>query len=330
MKYNLNHYIGKFNKIFRTADGNKNWENSFFTIFCGLMMGLWITSFVIWHRLIRERLPREVIGEVSSYTYWIVLYAFIICFFQLLYKLNELRKEFKGLPSTKAQLLPYVIDFLKAHTNLFKILEFFSLYFVSGPLFLWRFIYLNVLSLKIKTDLTKYCYNFGLFLWTKCFFEKSNYHLRVVLTIYVLILLPRIIAISLFLYEIVINQKLDMFYRIGPILFIPVIFFSLKQIIMDICDYECERLQTKYLTLSNVIKDKMGDVQHCDIIIRCECVSDEGFDWAVNYHTNLQDVKETMRVFERVYKATFVFPLLINIMLTLSFLIWLLIILNIY
>jgi hypothetical protein len=327
MKFNLNHYCGKFNKIFRTADENKNWENSFFTIFCGLIMGLWITSFIIWHRLIKERLPIEVTGEVSSYTYGIIFYAFIICFFQVFYKFNELLKEFKGLPSTKIKILPYVIDFLKAHTKLFKIFEFFALYIVSGPLFLWRFIYLNVLPSKIKSNLTRYCYAFGLFIWTKCFFERSNYHLRVVLTIYMLIILPRIIAVSLFLYEIAINHRLEMFYRIGPILFIPVIFFSLKQIIMDVCDYECERLSIRYLKISNVIKDKIGDVRHCDITIRCACVEDEEFDWAVVYQRNLREIKETMRVFERVYTATFVFPLLMNIMLTLSFLIWLL---NIY
>ena len=330
MKFNLNRYFRKFKHVFVFEDDQRNWENSFIPVFCGLIMGLWITSFIIWNRLIRERLPREITGEIYSFTYWIVLFAFINCFFQLLYQFNQLRKKFKGLPSTK--MLPDIIAFVEARPKLLRIIEFFSVYIVSGPLFLWRFIYLNILPSKTKSDLTGYCYHLGLFLWKKCFFENSNYHLRSVLTIYLLILLPRIIAVSVFLYEIAINHRLEMFYRVSPLLFIPVIFFSLKQILIDLCNYECKRLEMQYLRVYNVIRDKSGngDVRDCDITIRCDCVNYEEYSWAMDYHSNWREIKDTLRVFERLYKRMFVCRLLMNLMLTLSFFIWLLIMLKIY
>ena len=53
---------------------------------------------IIWNRLIRVRLPREIEGELWSMEFWIILYLLILFFLMFIYACNKLQKKLRGIP----------------------------------------------------------------------------------------------------------------------------------------------------------------------------------------------------------------------------------------
>ena len=85
-----------FQLVFTTGE---KFESSIFTVILGVLMGIGWISLIIWNRLIRERLPRNLtltVGELSGFGFYIQLGLFIYffaVFIAVCYKLyKEIRK----------------------------------------------------------------------------------------------------------------------------------------------------------------------------------------------------------------------------------------------
>lgn len=72
-------------------------ENNIFTIIFGLLMGVTIIFFIIWLRLFKDKLPRQIGGDIYSLQFWVILGMFIYILLVLIYKINKIQKRFRGV-----------------------------------------------------------------------------------------------------------------------------------------------------------------------------------------------------------------------------------------
>lgn len=241
---------------FKRAVFSENLESKLLPIFLGLFMGTFWICFIIWNRLIRERLPREVTGELYSFQFWILLYLCLFFSFCVIYEINRLQKKYRGIENTNpfvVKLSNYLAKFFENHKTISNITDILRLYVLRSPLYLWRFLYYNLphkyhfpVILKFAHYGTEACYRY--------FNVRSSRILTVILLLYI----PRLLVSSIFFYEVVINRYLNYFYGFAVIILIPLIFMCLRRMLFDICYYEFAYIEEHWIECTVLEVDEDG------------------------------------------------------------------------
>lgn len=344
-------------------------SDSIFHVFIGMFSGVLIISFLLWSRLILIRLPRDLTQDVIySLRYYIVLSLCISSIFWTIFYIHKIYSRFHNNPINYGFLTFIVVKlavklrmaekkeskYKKTYTFSYKLLEksfdFFMAYILDGPLYLWKFFHHN--GPKNLTDRVKnLSYRLGSFChyYTKEV-ENSAFWNKIWITSF--IYLPRILAFSVFLYEIAINRKLETFYTIVIILLIPPIFKSLRRIIYDCGAYECEYFEKTYISVptpDELPQFKEAAIKNKDFwlipsIESCEGKEAERFVFKKFEHISFEDVERAWAAWQKAKPAiASMYPLfltdqeqcdiqklLVSLLLTISFSLWLLIILGLY
>ena len=122
---------------------NARLEDKIFTVPIGLFFGVATISLIIWNRLIRERLPRDLI-QYTPYSWELIslLTTFSIFFISFLFGANKLRKRYYNItglgPAVKK--VYYTIGSIPL---LRDTVLFFHFYILNGLEFTTRYLYLN-------------------------------------------------------------------------------------------------------------------------------------------------------------------------------------------
>src|ERR1700734_3871553 len=319
------------------------YEESLWTIFLGLIMGILTISFIIWNRLIREALPRDLTAEQPfTFRFCIIVFFFVYMTLGVILQVNSLQKKLRGI-TTKSRIFTTTALYLQKRPKLVDILQFVLNYILSAPLYLWRFCFFN---LNFKNTYTGAIVDFfyhriGTFCADHLFpgriaGECAGYYRETLATI-ILVYIPRIMVFSVFLFETLIYKKIEVFYYVAVILLIPLMFFALRRILMDISYYELERLQKKFIKITIVGKDEEYNFRRAmvanllgepveeieEFAKRNPEVSDEVFQQAMICYPNLWDIQiMTFKFYQIGEKYDYIERLLISVILMISFLLW--------
>jgi hypothetical protein len=336
---------------------NNKEENSYLAVFCGVAVGILTICLILWNRLIRERLPREITGEIYSLTFWIILFLLILSVLQTIVRLYKLQKLVRGITGpTKNKLLIYLaVTFVETITKTekrTKYLNFMGRYIFQAPLYLWWFIHFNM-PFKLKAKLRELNFEIIMFLCDKIYlpglcskfsqFPPPYEHLiglppldenlcirQIAITEILLVYIPRILTFSVFFYEIAVNQELYYFYSVAIILLIPLIFSSFLRISYDLTYYSCRSILPRYIrTINNETINK--DLGYRIFTKRNDSISDEMFQEASEnyiYYERYIDLSIALDKFEKKYDIIYI--TIVSILFMLGLLFWLLIILKIY
>ena len=367
-----------------------HFEKYLFTVIVGLSSGIsWIT-FILWNRLIRERFPKDLtLDQIYSLRFYIVLYLCICLMIWTIFYGYKVQQQYLGNPikeglisfgflklfvyletrelqktgksllheesvpadSIFRRMYKRLIDFLSI------VIDFFHNYIANSPMFLWGYFRLNG-PLYFINPLRNLCYNLGN--WTYPFFNKdmskNKYVFRATISITIFIYLPRVIAFSVFLFEISVNKRLDYFYSVAVILLIPYIYKSIRQIALDFGIYDTIELQENAGLLVLLPKDLakykkraiennyywlIKDLELCEksegesrryfMFKNGPSVSDEMFFISGSTYFYAERLESSMWVlWETEDQYSDIQKFLISLLLAISFGIWLLIILQLY
>src|ERR1700749_1184132 len=191
----------------RRAVFEDRYENSFWTIGIGLLMGTLIICSIIWNRLIRERLPREIPGEIEvySFSFWMILFCFLSCLVGLWHYLKDVLIALKLKEFKTPKILIAFDNFFEKRPKSRQILidsaDYYQYYILEAPLYLWRFVYFNYRSgimVPIIFKILQNIFYLGYYLTFTVFhrYEVPNHKLRMLLTTIILLYIPRIIAFT--------------------------------------------------------------------------------------------------------------------------------------
>lgn len=365
-------------------------EKYLFTVIVGLSSGIsWIT-FILWNRLIRERFPKDLtLDQIYSLRFYIVLYLCICLMIWTIFYGYKVQQQYLGNPikeglisfgflklfvyletrelqktgksllheesvpadSIFRRMYKRLIDFLSI------VIDFFHNYIANSPMFLWGYFRLNG-PLYFINPLRNLCYNLGN--WAYPFFNKdmskNKYVLRATICITIFIYLPRVLAFSVFLFEISVNKRLDYFYSVAVILLIPYLYKSIRQIALDFGIYDTIELQENAGLLVLLPKDLakykkraiennyywlIKDLELCEksegesrryfMFKNGPSVSDEMFFISGSTYFYAERLESSMWVlWETEDQYSDIQKFLISLLLAISFGIWLLIILQLY
>jgi hypothetical protein len=288
----------------------------------GVLTGMGSIGLIIWNRLIRVRLPREIEGELWSMEFWIILYLLILFFLMFIYACNKLQKKLRGIPEGDGVIVRFVKRLEEKYPRLIsyfeKKLQFIRTYILGGPLFLWNSYYSRYRENVLIVNL----YHLGECIWELYFYEGcKNYRLRVVLTTIILGYLPKIMGVSIFLYEILIYKRIEYFYIIAPILLIPLIFNSYLRILFDICYYE--RIDIEKDIKLNGVKGEYPEESYVMVNKKPEVFTEEEFkSYVGEFATLLKIQRVIVEFFEMELVCGDIGKLIVNGILMLSFMFW--------
>lgn len=303
-------------KVFDTK-----FEDSIFTVVWGLLMGILTILFIIWNRVIRERLPREIIGEAYMIDFWIVFVLFIYIFFIVSFKIYSWQKQWRGIHSRNRYILK-IIEYVEKIPNLTACRQFVRNYITNATVYLWRFIYFNTPG-KYGSTMKNFLHKSGSMVCYYCFDEEKGETKKQVIAMILFVYFPKILVFSIFFFEIVINRKLHYFYSFAILLALPIIFLALRRIYLDFCYYAGIFLQE---TVIKVVPHP--EIPGEFIIKRINNSISEP-----RYSEAFVDIKTIEKVLVDLFQIGDKYDskvnLLIHILLLLSFMFWLLILLKI-
>src|ERR1700761_3622175 len=182
-----------------------------------IIFGIIFVSFILWNRLLRIRLPRDLIPLESPnlFSYFILCLAitFSVCFlYSFLY-------AFKILPREKSWILDQAIRIEEKLSSILiigKIKKFFVNLLKAvedGPTHFFVVLY-NAFSF-----LDKVIKAIVLWLFSVLKDQKRNQ----LLFYTTLIVLPKVLVSSIFCIEVIYYRHLEIFYKLLPMLLIPTI-----------------------------------------------------------------------------------------------------------
>ena len=310
------------------------YEESLWTIFLGLIMGILTISFIIWNRLIREALPRDLTAEQPfTFRFCIIVFFFVYMTLGVILQVNSLQKKLRGI-TTKSRIFTTTALYLQKRPKLVDILQFVLNYILSAPLYLWRFYFFNWQNPKMQA-IVDFFYRQGIYLWNNVFPSKMEGYYRETLATIILVYIPRIMVFSVFLFETLIYKKIEVFYYVAVILLIPLMFSGLRRILMDIGYYQIEKLVKKIIKITIVGKDEEYNyLQHVaddlkgapwvdkyHFAKKSPEVSDEEFLNAIDIYINLWEIlRMSFKFYQIGEKYDYIERLLISVILMISLL----------
>jgi hypothetical protein len=299
--------------------------DSILAVICGLVVGIFWISFIIWNRLIRERLPRDLtLGEPYSITFLIVLILFLFYLCKVFFIIYNEQKKLRGIILTRNKYLQQFYNFLLQYPKFLSKIDFILNHIVDSPLYLWRFFYFNLRNEYINPVVDKLYFS-GCVIFRKVYSSETR-ELHISLTVILLVFAPRIITFSVFFYEILINKELYYFYWVAVILLITYIYYAYRKMLFDISYYENLKLQEKFIrVIDNGEKSGILWLEPRDGIYN------ESF-YIKEHIYRLSDEFQILILKMNTYEKDKVYFLnyIVYMLLMLSFLFWLLIIFKLY
>lgn len=204
------------------------------TVILSCIMGGLLIIYILWIRLIREGLPREIVGEPFTLQFWIVLLLFIICLSTTITHLIHLRRLLPNNQSNNSPKIDKFINYISEIPIVQKIVvsgDYIVTYILGGPLLLWRTLIANIPE-KVTRHFTQVIIVGYPSRLDDDFFtdDTKKRKFRLAMTTIVFLFLPRIIASMAYFYDVAINRELNFFYQIVVILLISLIFLALRQL----------------------------------------------------------------------------------------------------
>ena len=210
--------------------------NKLFTIlkyYILLLIGLAMTSWIIWSRFLRQRVIRNIPDELlTEYRFWILLYICWIYF----YVVKSLIKEHKS------------------HIIVISISNIIGYYFWKPLTTLDHFI-------KYNTYCKTSYYNFMMRMQKYWDELPERWHYSVILGFQII---PRIILVSFLLVDTFYFQKVELFYKVVLIGLLPFAFRYIQYCFEDFYDYLVKQLTDKYDLVMMYEKGYSGRLSHKD------------------------------------------------------------------
>ncbi len=319
----------KYSHIF-----NEDFEKSILTRLLAITFGIFFISLIIWNRAIRERLPREIGGEVWSVEFWLVLSLFIL-FFAIFWTSSVIPLVLTLAKKNNKfciKIWNALASWLGKHP---KTKNFFFLYFndyiLNAPYYLWNFIYLN-LHWRINYYLKLCVLHLG-FLLLRYFPPQKNCNFRIKFITVLFEFIPQMIVYLVFLYEIAITQELDFFYRIVIILLISFIFKAFRTIFYDVgkteqAPYEAEGLYE--ITAEHSINKEGKITYEFTFYEKEDKIYDENSKFWISEYLTFFNIQRMMVDFLNIKDSLEILSLIIKFILMLSLGIWLSTIIGFY
>jgi hypothetical protein len=179
--------------------------------FISLLFGILYISFIIWNRLIRVRLPKELIF-INEYdlTFFIILFLTILFGILFIYYILNLIKYLPKEPGIIIRKIMKIEEKLKKY-KIYVIMEQIIKAFIEGPLYLYLLIYNQTRKIHNATEII------GRYLFFLFYQRKVLTYL-----FYIgLIVLPQLVVSFIFFIEVVYFKQLNIFYKVLPLLIIP-------------------------------------------------------------------------------------------------------------
>jgi hypothetical protein len=250
----------------------------------------------------------------------------------VIYKLNKLQKKLRGQPLKK----PYVPRFAELLEKK-PILRDTPQFPIND---LWRYFFL------ISPDpIRDFFFRFGICLYERVFPGSIAGYFREILATMILLYIPQIIVFSVYLYEIFIYKQFEGFSYCAVILLIPLIFLGLRKILMTVSFFELTRIQQHYFKIvyknneeynfrKAIESDLSGEPyfpgENFEFIERDNKISKKVYRQIFNAYSELWEIQRmAIKFYKTSEKYDDIASLLINIILMLSFFLWLLIIFGI-
>jgi hypothetical protein len=182
---------------------SKRFEKSNFTVFFACLNGLFLILFLVWCRLVVDRLSRDT-RETNSFIFWCVLLSFVIYLLFVIFLLLTLR--------SKRNVSNYI-----ANKHLIKdnFITYCRCYIIQSPEFFFFFMYKNMTGIWVRKQIEKIICQGSIILLYNIFRDYITW------IVFLLDYMLKIILFSTFLYEVAINQKIEYFYNWLWVLLIP-------------------------------------------------------------------------------------------------------------
>lgn len=180
-----------------------------------------IILFILWNRLIRVRLPKEIqeVGLVfESYVMFIIclFFGFVTLFY--FYKIINVNSISQNSFYNKYKV--YISDYVNTKNLLRQICIFFKSYIIEGPKKVYEIFYEHF---YLKTLIE--------YIGGKSHDLFYNNKLRLHLINLIIFILPKMILVVTFAVEVIIYKRLDYFYKFLGFLILPIILHVLVYII---------------------------------------------------------------------------------------------------
>ena len=189
-------------------------------IFISIFIGLLYIFLILWNRLIRERLPRDIFINYNNY----ILFAYFLLFFSSLYiVIYSLRGIFQI--HAKYRILNKLIE-KPFFQKIFRIsADIVINYILKGPKNLYEYLYKRI---KIRPIIDLLCKGI----------DYVSLNEREYLLYFILILKNNfnIIIVIIFVYDVFILNHLEIFYHSLPFLLIPLSFDIILFIIYNLAN----------------------------------------------------------------------------------------------
>jgi hypothetical protein len=279
---------------------DETFEKSFLVIFLAFSIGIFTVALILWNRLIRLRLPRELftLEDCSnSMRFWIVLELALIFWIFTFLTLWALIKKLRQKDS--AHPLIFLIlrfqKYLRSNRRYVMISNFSNDYISNAPKFIWIFF------LKQSQKWTRFV---GRILVAQgCLYIKRLYHpyicresymKKLEFTLILFAYLPRALLGVILLCEVIINRKIELFYALLPLLIIPTLFWAILKAVDHTSYFDMMYIKRELKDLNvlwynerdvdiDYIKNGLKDEQY-PIVFHCskdEYLTDRAKDWFI-------------------------------------------------
>ncbi len=204
------------------------------------IFGILIILFILWNRLIRVRLPKEIIAvsKINLIHYIIggltILFLILVIYNILLY--------FKYLPRESSKinkLINYILEYLSKYSWFNHLYKIITVDIPNGPLSVYELFYKY-------TYVKPYIEKIGIFLHDQLF----NNTFRINACYIIFFILPRFLVSTMFLIDICYFKQLNYFYKVLILLLIPLlsklILFVIKHHAITCLDFYNNFFEFKY------------------------------------------------------------------------------------
>jgi hypothetical protein len=224
----------------------ESFEDNFFTILTGFLWGFAMIGFIIWLRIFRELLPRDLTEtETSSATFYFVIIMLIYRIIILIIIINQKQREYRGV--TKIGFVQRFYQNLREHPRRAYIYKYLVSHVINGPIFVWCFLYYN-LPRNFTEPIARFYLCYAPLIAPHYARTNLKYERNIFITTVLLNYIPQFLTLSVFCLEIILAKRLEYFYYSLTFLLCPIVFTSIRKLMLEVGMYEIEYLRTVVFT----------------------------------------------------------------------------------
>jgi hypothetical protein len=223
--------------------------------YVSIFFGIFYISFILWNRLIRVRLPRELlITNHYDLTFLIILILTVLFGLLFIYYFLNLIKYLPREPGKIIKRVLMIEEKIKDY-NFYKFIQQIIKAFMDGPLEFYVMVYNKFYNkTRIIHDGTE---KIGLYL----FDIFTDYKKLPYLVYLFLIVFPRLIVSMVLVIEVIYLRELNNFYKVLPLLLIPLI----VKAYFGILKFHVDQMKFYYERFFSFFYDKETQIFHITI-----------------------------------------------------------------